>query len=105
MNSEHKEKDIGEKFQIATDEKKTDGQTRLGYAERLVNGLASENVRWGMNIEHKERDYLPLLCFHKQVAKVAKLEHVKMQLSAAHYSELKKISPFFKEQSKDCRVQ
>jgi len=89
MNSEHKERDLGEKLQIATGEK----------AEIKAQAAAGQTRGWGMNSEHKERDYLPFLCFQKQATKVGKLEQVKLQLSAGHYSELKKLSPFFKEQS------
>merc|ERR1711871_553975 len=50
-------KALGDKFQVATDEKAlveaqaAAGKERLGLAERLVGGLESENVRWGNEIE------------------------------------------------------
>ena len=49
---------LGEKLQDATNEKAEveaeaeRGLNRLGLAERLVNGLASENERWGKEIDH-----------------------------------------------------
>ena len=51
-------KDLGEKFQMATDEKAiveataAAGLARLGLAERLVGGLSSENERWGKEIDN-----------------------------------------------------
>ena len=54
---EAKLKALGEKFQLASDEKAeveaqaAAGKARLGLAERLVNGLSSENERWGREID------------------------------------------------------
>jgi dynein heavy chain len=51
-------KELGDKFQAATDEKNlveaqaAAGLARLGLAERLVNGLSSENERWGREIDN-----------------------------------------------------
>lgn len=51
-------KDLSDKFQAASDEKAeverqaAAGQSRLELAERLVNGLSSENARWGHEIDH-----------------------------------------------------
>merc|ERR1711871_762108 len=48
---------LDERLQAALKEKEeveaqaAAGQTRLGYAERLVGGLASENVRWATEID------------------------------------------------------
>jgi dynein heavy chain, axonemal len=48
---------LSDNLQAATEEKAeveaqaAAGLARLGYAERLVNGLASENVRWGNEID------------------------------------------------------
>jgi dynein heavy chain len=48
---------LGAKFEEATNEKReveeqaAAGKARLGLAERLVGGLASENERWGTEIE------------------------------------------------------
>ena len=50
-------KALGEKFQVATNEKAeveaqaAAGKARLGMAERLVGGLSSENDRWGREID------------------------------------------------------
>jgi len=55
---EAKLKELEDTFLQATEEKQAvEAQAlacteRLGYAERLVGGLASENVRWGNEIEH-----------------------------------------------------
>ncbi|RYG70338.1 hypothetical protein EON64_00425, partial [archaeon] len=49
---------LGDKFQEASDEKAeveaqaAAGKTRLSLAERLVNGLSSENERWGKEIDN-----------------------------------------------------
>ena len=54
---EQKLKDLGDLFKKATDEKREVEENaekclaRLGLAERLVNGLASEGKRWAMEIE------------------------------------------------------
>ena len=33
------------------------GQRKLGLANRLINALASENVRWALNVQQMEADY------------------------------------------------
>ena len=60
-------KALGEKFEIATNEKAeveeqaAAGTARLGLAERLVGGLASENDRWAKEIDNLKESSTTLI--------------------------------------------
>ena len=60
-------KGLGEKFQVATEEKAlveeqaAAGTARLGLAERLVGGLSSENDRWAKEIDNLKENSTTLI--------------------------------------------